>query len=102
MSSFRRGKSEASLRLYSLPRRELQALCKQYGIPTNKTNVAMADALSACVPVSFVPVSFSPLSPHFLLQPRQTSFGFLNCWRMGIGFEQCRNWVNPHCDREVH
>lgn len=55
MSSFRRGKSEASLRLYSLPRRELQALCKQYGIPTNKPNVAMADALSACVPVSFVP-----------------------------------------------
>lgn len=39
--------------MYNLPRRELQALCKQYGIPANKTNVAMADALSACVPVSF-------------------------------------------------
>lgn len=36
--------------MYNLPRRELQALCKQYGIPANKTNVAMADALSACVP----------------------------------------------------
>lgn len=55
MLSSRRAKSEAELRLYSLPRRELQALCKQYAIPINKTNVAMADALSACLPVSFVP-----------------------------------------------
>ena len=53
MSSFRRPKSEAALRLYNLPRRELQALCKQYGIPANKTNVSMADALCACIPVSF-------------------------------------------------
>lgn len=52
--SFRGAKSEATLRLYSLPRRELQALCKQYGIPANKTNVKMADALSACIPVSSV------------------------------------------------
>ncbi|KAG0598702.1 hypothetical protein M758_12G094400 [Ceratodon purpureus] len=51
MSSFRKAKSEALLRLYNLPRRELQALCKQYGISTNKSTVAMADALSACVPV---------------------------------------------------
>ena len=67
---------EASLRLYSLPRRELQALCKQYGIPTNKSNVAMADALSACVPVSFVPyfwkscASFAVLSALELLRKR--------------------------------
>lgn len=49
MSSFRRLKAEATLRLYSLPRRELQVLCKQYGVPANKTNVSMADALSACI-----------------------------------------------------
>lgn len=52
MSSFRRLKAEATLRLYSLPRRELQVLCKQYGVPANKTNVSMADALSACILVS--------------------------------------------------
>lgn len=48
--SFRGTKNAASLRLYSLPRRELQALCKQHGIPANKTNVKMADALAACLP----------------------------------------------------
>lgn len=51
MSTFRRPKPEAAF-LYSLPRRELQALCKQYRIAANKTNNAMADALSAHVPVS--------------------------------------------------
>ncbi|KAG6521590.1 hypothetical protein ZIOFF_018715 [Zingiber officinale] len=32
---------------YSMPRRQLQALCKQNRIPANITNVAMADALQA-------------------------------------------------------
>uniref|UniRef100_A0A7N0VNB6 Uncharacterized protein n=1 Tax=Kalanchoe fedtschenkoi TaxID=63787 RepID=A0A7N0VNB6_KALFE len=32
---------------YGLPRKQLQALCKQNKIPANMTNVAMADALSA-------------------------------------------------------
>ncbi|XP_024390794.1 uncharacterized protein [Physcomitrium patens] len=32
---------------HALSRRELQALCKQYKIPANKTNVFMADALAA-------------------------------------------------------
>jgi hypothetical protein len=79
MSTFRRPKPEAAF-LYSLPRRELQALCKQYRIAANKTNNAMADALSAHVPVSnfclfTAPTHFSLTSPshfsyccHFLLQ----------------------------------
>ena len=32
---------------HSLPRRELQNLCKKHGIPANKTNAYMADALSS-------------------------------------------------------
>ncbi|CAK9881975.1 unnamed protein product [Sphagnum jensenii] len=37
------------LELYKMPRKELQALCKQHSLPANKTNLAMADALSACL-----------------------------------------------------
>lgn len=52
LPSVRNLKAEACSHLYSLPRRELQALCKQHGIPANKTNVAMADMLCAFTPVS--------------------------------------------------
>jgi hypothetical protein len=41
-----------------MPRKELQALCKQHSLPANKTNLAMADALSACLSSSS---SVSPL-----------------------------------------
>ncbi|CAA6669572.1 unnamed protein product [Spirodela intermedia] len=32
---------------HSLPRRDLQSLCKMNKIPANMTNIAMADALQA-------------------------------------------------------
>ncbi len=32
---------------HSLSRRELQALCKEYHVPANKSNLAMAQALAA-------------------------------------------------------
>lgn len=82
MSSFRRPKSEAALRLYNLPRRELQALCKQYGIPANKTNVAMADALSACIPVSFG----KHLGGHFTFpcSVPELQVGFRRCYSILI------------------
>ncbi|KAL3684571.1 hypothetical protein R1sor_002593 [Riccia sorocarpa] len=42
-----RRKSVGPINYHELPRRKLQSLCKKYGFPANKTNVAMADALSA-------------------------------------------------------
>lgn len=36
----------AETNFHELPRRRLQQLCKKHGIPANKTNVAMADALT--------------------------------------------------------
>ena len=71
MSTFRRPKPEAAF-LYSLPRRELQALCKQYRIAANKTNNAMADALSAHVPVS-ISVCSQPLRIFRFINPSHFS-----------------------------
>lgn len=48
-----------------MPRKELQALCKQHSLPANKTNLAMADALSACLSSS----SSSSVSPLPLALP---------------------------------
>ncbi|KAL2652736.1 hypothetical protein R1flu_020864 [Riccia fluitans] len=42
-----RRKSVGPINYHELPRRKLQSLCKKYGFPANKTNVAMADALTA-------------------------------------------------------
>lgn len=42
---------------HALSRRELQALCKQHKIPANKTNVFMADSLTALLSVSFAEVN---------------------------------------------
>jgi hypothetical protein len=53
------------LELYKMPRKELQALCKQHSLPANKTNLAMADALSACLSSS----SSSSVSPLPLALP---------------------------------
>jgi hypothetical protein len=50
------------LELYKMPRKELQALCKQHRLPANKTNLAMADALSACLSSSSSSVSPLPLA----------------------------------------
>jgi hypothetical protein len=41
------GEKGGELKYHSLSRRELQALCKEYHIPANKSNVAMAQALAA-------------------------------------------------------
>ncbi|KAG6546980.1 hypothetical protein Mapa_011596 [Marchantia paleacea] len=42
-----RRKSVGPVNYHELPRKKLQSLCKKYGFPANKTNVAMADALTA-------------------------------------------------------
>lgn len=41
------GEKGGEMKYHSLSRRELQALCKEYHIPANKSNVAMAQALAA-------------------------------------------------------
>jgi hypothetical protein len=41
------GEKGGELKYHSLSRRELQALCKEYHIPANKSNVTMAQALAA-------------------------------------------------------
>ncbi|BBM98654.1 hypothetical protein MPTK1_1g15160 [Marchantia polymorpha subsp. ruderalis] len=42
-----RRKSVGPVNYHELPRKKLQSLCKKHGFPANKTNVAMADALTA-------------------------------------------------------
>ncbi|KAH9560706.1 hypothetical protein CY35_06G121200 [Sphagnum magellanicum] len=49
------GEKCGEMKYHSLSRRELQALCKEYHIPANKSNVAMAQALAALHNTTAVP-----------------------------------------------
>ncbi len=55
---------------HSLSRRELQALCKEYHVPANKSNLAMAQALAALHNTVLY-------TPHFS-QPHLSFFEIIN------------------------
>lgn len=47
-----RKKRDGPLNYFELPRKQLQSLCKKYGFPANKTNLLMAEFLTAHLNVS--------------------------------------------------
>ncbi|KAG6547963.1 hypothetical protein Mapa_010784 [Marchantia paleacea] len=59
---------------HSLPRKDLQLLCKKHGIPANKTNVFMAEALAKKrVPLSDVNVNKEADNDLFQVTPSKVS-----------------------------
>jgi hypothetical protein len=72
------------LELYKMPRKELQALCKKHSLPANKTNLAMADALSACLSSS------SSVSPLPLALPLHEEL-------LHLGYDRERCFLSSFC-----